>query len=133
MLVLLLPAIHVKAQLAELENIDANWKQCLSSKTKGYRCAWKYFNALDSLLNATYTEMKSKLDSTDRADLRKNQSDWYILRNRKFKKIEVESHQFGFSGPDVEMNIVTEKAKVFRNRIIYLAGWKPGAAKQEDS
>ena len=117
------------AQLPMLEKIDQEHSQCLQNKKKAYECARNYFRRIDSLLNATYADMKLQLDSPGRAQLRKNQAAWVTERNRKFHLIEVEIRQYGFSGPETEANEKEEKAKVLRDRIIYLAGWKPGKTK----
>ncbi len=117
------------AQLSVLEKIDQEHSQCLQNKKKTYECARNYLRRIDSLLNTTFAGMKMQLDSPGKVQLRKNQAAWVIERNRKFHLIEVEIRQYGFSGPETEANEKEEKAKVLRDRIIYLSGWKPGKTK----
>lgn len=117
------------AQLSVLEKIDQEHSQCLQNKKKAYECARNYFRRIDSLLNATFADMKLQLDSPGRVQLRKNQAAWVTERNRKFHLIELEIRQYGFSGPETEANEKEEKAKVLRERIIFLSGWKPEKTK----
>ena len=112
------------SQESPIDKIDLSHKKCLESKTKPYVCSRRYFQHLDSLLNNLYNSLKAGMDSADRAVLRKDQANWLIERNRKFKKIEVEIQQFGFTGPETEVTKIDEKAKVLRARVIYLSNYE---------
>lgn len=103
-----------------LKSID---QACLDSGWRMPSCEYEYLIAIDSILNVVYNKLHSKLDSSGRTALKKEQLDWLKQRDIHYKKSDKEfedSIRAGSWGDEMRVVTIGEKSDFTEKRVLVL-------------
>src|ERR1041385_2482032 len=73
-----------------IDSLKAIDQACLDSGWHMSSCEYRYLIAIDSILNAVYTKLQSKLNSSERATLKIEQANWLRQRDIYYKQSDQE-------------------------------------------
>lgn len=71
--------------LASVTKIETSYQTCLDKGKNKKGCAYKFYIQADSLLNATYKNLKLKLNRQEFEEFKKEQQMWLLKRDIYFK------------------------------------------------
>ncbi|MEO5776524.1 MAG: lysozyme inhibitor LprI family protein [Flavobacterium sp.] len=83
------------------------------------KCSYGYLHKSDSLLNVVYNKVKLKLNSTQKAKLKKEQLAWLKKRDAYFDKVikSTLNGEEGLIGDDLRMVIADKEADFVFDRV----------------
>src|SRR6478672_7968149 len=83
---LLLSGFYCTSQTpSPVTKIETSYQNCLDKGKNRKACAYKYYIKADSLLNATYKNLKLKLSTQEFSQLKKEHQMWLLKRDIYFK------------------------------------------------
>jgi uncharacterized protein YecT (DUF1311 family) len=103
-----------------IDSIKVTYQNCLDKGEKMLGCTYWYYDQMDSLLNVVYKMLRSKLDSTGKAQLKSEQVRWLSKRDTYFKKLDKELQaqtKAGEAGRDEEMIAIDQQTDYVRERV----------------
>lgn len=96
---------------------------CLDSGWHMPSCEYEYFVQLDSILNIVYYKLQSRLNSTDKQALKKEQLKWLkrreILYSKSYKEY-LDSLHSGNWGPEMRVIAIGDKTDFTEQRVLEL-------------
>lgn len=108
------------AQTAKTINkIKKDYQNCLDKGDNMKKCSYGYLHKSDSLLNVVYNKVKLKLNSTQKAKLKKEQLAWLKKRDAYFDKVikSTLNGEEGLIGDDLRMVIADKEADFVFDRV----------------
>lgn len=109
---------------AAIDSLDRKYQACTSHKGNLYGCVVTYYKSMDSLLNTSYRQLYTKLDSTQKRGLEQEQQAWeekktayFDLLDTRVGKVEKKT----LNGLDDRMISTDNKAAYLRNRVLQLS------------
>lgn len=106
-----------------VDSLEKRYQQCLSEGKSAYNCALQYYSAMDSLLDAVYRQLYSKLDNNRRELLQVSQEQWVEKKEAYFKNIDLrveKKRPMTLAGLDDDMIVTDNKAAYLKTRVIEL-------------
>lgn len=109
-------------------HLEEAQQACLDSGVYMLGCSRKFYFQMDSLLNVVYINLRSNLDSSKKARLKKEQRSWLVKRDAHFKKTlaEFKRKNPGRSeetAQDDAMFMYESNAEFVKGRVLTLIGW----------
>ena len=107
-----------------VDSIAKEYQDCLDKGQSMGGCARHFLFQMDSLLNVYYRQLRSKCDSSQRENLKDEQLEWLVKRDKTFlrneKEAEKDAKKEGLS-ESVEIMFANDKnATTIKERIIQL-------------
>ena len=96
---------------------------CIDSGWRMPSCEYQYLVAIDSILKVVYNKLQSKLNSSERATLKKEQLNWLKQRDIYYKNSDKEfedSLHAGNWGDEMRVITIGEKADFTEKRVLVL-------------
>lgn len=109
-----------KYNVQQIEQMEHVYQNCLDSGVHMLQCSDEFYKKMDNVLNEVYKDLRSKLDSSQKAGLRAQQLLWLKKRDQYFTKVYSEVKADGLTGEDYQIGVLDKKAEFVKDRIIEL-------------
>ncbi len=109
---------------AAIDSLDRKYQACTSRKGNLYGCVLTYYKSMDSLLNTSYHQLYTKLDSTHKRGLEQEQQSWEEKKTAYFELLDArvgKVEKKTLNGLDDRMISTDNKAAYLRNRVLQLS------------
>lgn len=106
--------------LKEIEQFETSYQNCLDNGGFMKGCSIKFYSQTDSLLNVVYNNLKMKINSTAKSNLKKEQLEWlkkrdaYFIKARKETISEVGNFE---DSQDFQMILIDKKSSFVMIRV----------------
>jgi uncharacterized protein YecT (DUF1311 family) len=121
LLFFILFSFHSNAQtLKSVTKLETTHQKCLDTGIGMRNCSLKYLNQSDSLLNVAYKNLRLKLSSEEKSELKKEQLIWLKKRDQYFKKAYSDTRKKGYfeeGSLDFEMVVFDLQADYVFDRV----------------
>ena len=113
--------------LEAVERLSHNYQKCLNKGTFMLGCTEEYANQIVVLSDKQYDILLSNLTPDEQNKLKDNQILWLKNKEKKFKEIDIKRKkdldELGY-GQDYRMLLLNDRAKVLKDRLIWLINYK---------
>ena len=106
-----------------VDSLELRYQQCLGEGNNMYNCALQYYTQMDSLVNAVYRQLYTKLDNNRRESLQVSQQLWVEKKDAYFRNIEIRAEKkrpLTLPGLNDDMIVTDNKAEYLKSRVIEL-------------
>ncbi|HLO69878.1 MAG TPA: lysozyme inhibitor LprI family protein [Flavipsychrobacter sp.] len=102
--------------------MEAQNQSCLDKGIDIIGCQIRYYQQLDSVLNLTYRNLRSKLSEKEKASLKTKQLKWLRERDAYFKKLENDRDKNDIEISNLAMYLSMNN--YIEDRITHLLKWQ---------
>ena len=112
-----------------IEAMESKYQSCLDKGKDMLACSKAYYRQMDSMLNVVYNKLRSTLDSSQKAQLKREQLQWLAKRDNYFQKTKIDfkkNHQGvdadgeDFGAQDEAMIMFDKNAAFVQERVLVL-------------
>ncbi len=101
-----------------IDSIQKSYQICLDNGQFMSSCSKRYYRQMDSVLNVVYSKLRLNIDSVAKIQLKKEQKEWLLKRDKYFK--ENQNEISGSAAQDDIMEMYDKNANFVKGRVLYL-------------